>query len=53
MKSQAMIKRMIEELPDNALLKADGFLYAYFVADDSVVSKFYENCGRVVWSLVE
>ena len=49
-KSRAMLKRVTDKLPHDALLKADGYLYAYFVADDDVVSKFYEDSGRLVIS---
>ena len=37
----------------DALFQADGYLYAYFVADDSVKSKVYQDSGRVVISEIE
>ena len=52
-KSQAMIEMIIEKLPGDALFQADGYLYAYFVADDSVKSKVYHDSGRVVISGIE
>ena len=33
---QALVKNVIGKLPGDAILKADGYLYTYFVADDNI-----------------
>ena len=49
-KSQAMIDRVIGSLPGDALLKADGYLYCYFVASGTIESRFYKDSRRMVIS---
>lgn len=52
-RSQMLIERVLERLPDDAQFKRNGFLYAYFVAKDNVASKIYKNNSRVVISGTE
>ena len=50
---QALVKDVIGKLPEDALLKADGYLYTYFVADDNIESKFFKENRRMLISGTE
>ena len=39
---------VIKQLPGDALMKVDGYLYTYFVADDNIESKFFKENRRML-----